>query len=316
MKEGFDFRNKYLKKKLEKPGEITEGEVDLLSKMQTPLVEIKYWNNDEFEIKKGDLSFKIKYGKDGLEEVAEIFAKIRVEDENRKSKIKRTEEVVSERKEDIKNRVMEEYVRLEKYELDNGVEKMDLLGIFPSNYKDRIIFKYDPSNFNGEIHLGPDFVEITGNLLAPETVMTILHEAGHAWSNVEDEIETFDKYDAGEGVSEKEGEVILREERNANAFALRAIGPFKKSFQINNRDLAVSVHAASLKGHSAEIVDLIKKFKDKRKLENRANDELKQLERPGAPISRIDLSEVDDIEGIEDLLDEIDKMEAQREELF
>jgi hypothetical protein len=84
---------------------------------------------------------------------------------------------------------------------------------------------------------------VIGDFAAPITLITLLHEIGHAW-----DFENLDKMNAERMVTDhmhaNEAE-RLREERTASGFALKAIRPFFKTGNILRKDaLAFLKHYA------------------------------------------------------------------------
>ena len=159
----------------------------------------------------------------------------------------------------------EMYLRSKLFVLDQltlGIEndsKLDLLSDLPQDY---IVFFIDTTKHgsSGIASAQDKFIQINGDLTKISTQLALLHEIGHRGHTFNDRI--MKKQYLDENLSKEEMAVVLREERDAWAYALHKLKPFLKDKTIRDQALemvhsCLSTHYQSIVTHEKQRNDLI-----------------------------------------------------------
>ena len=128
-----------------------------------------------------------------------------------------------------------------------------------------------PESFRlGEANAEHSVVMIYGNVLSPATLITVLHEMGHCENPPNEKdmryrgyLLTFNKKflteDEGKDpeIEEKIAGEVVKQERDAWAFALKKLRPFMRSGALDKKDVLQVCHDIALRGYMNRINDVI-----------------------------------------------------------
>jgi hypothetical protein len=105
----------------------------------------------------------------------------------------------------------------------NGAD-VDLIGVLPTGYN--VLFCPEHQRFHGAVSLNDKIIYIFGDIATPKSLLTLLHEMGHAFDEEESRKADRAKIDSSK-INYRIAEEV-RSERAATAFALRILRPFLK----------------------------------------------------------------------------------------
>lgn len=202
----------YLKRIELKDRDTSETEIEeSLLRLSVPLQHVEYRESDTVEVTSDRVNFRFSYSLPNDFLVTGIKRYMR--------------ETLKEAQIDGPKRNQEEsknWRKLDRLSFSLGETEVDLLSILPSGYN--ILFCPKSSEFNGAIYLGYKKIYILGDITAPRSLITLLHEIGHIF-----DIENSEKPDAKTFLAQAENKDIalkLKGERGASAFAFKILRPF------------------------------------------------------------------------------------------
>ena len=168
-----------------------------------------------------------------------------------------------------KNELAKQWRTLKSYKFRSGEDKLDTTEILPDGWK--VIFRPSSGYLGGA---GTDdetkTILVDQDITKPVAILQLSHEAGHAqiMESMTDEERNFvldtrkEFKEAGREQQEIEGDKIdrvIKDERDAWAFALRTIKPLIKSGILSLNDVRNFIHDIALKSYSNDVRSLIEK---------------------------------------------------------
>ncbi|MCX6793206.1 MAG: hypothetical protein NTY12_04225 [Candidatus Falkowbacteria bacterium] len=162
---------------------------------------------------------------------------------------------------ELKN-ILKNVRALDRFVVENKNGCFDLNSAFPGG---KVYFNLGEGNVESFINMGHKVIFLEQDPWTPEGLVALLHEVGHYKDYVRSNhnqrtIKKISRHlikkDLG---TESEGEVVLKEERDAWAFALRDLKPFKEDLDIYLDELEEEIHGLCLKSYSDFIKETLGK---------------------------------------------------------
>ena len=200
-------------KKIEKDNGISQEIIaESLERLKRPLKRVDYKDFGEAEVKAENSEFSFSY----------ILPSDQLKDEVDKYVFfKRLNDLCPD-----KPLELQDWRKLENMTFQVEDKKVSLLELLPENYN--IIFNPSSEIFHGSVT--DRNIYILGDITAPISIVTLLHEIGHIYDYKNSEKRS-DNPQIEFGLHKETAETI-RKERAASAFALKAMRPFLRKPQL------------------------------------------------------------------------------------